>query len=93
MSRFLMVDIGAGTMDILYFDEESPQHYKAVARSPVLGLAEKAARLPGTLLVTSPYWTIVCVNVPRCPMPPLSTPASAPTPCSSGRWPHGSPTC
>jgi len=52
MSRFLIVDIGAGTMDILYFDEESRQHYKAVARSPVLGLAEKAARLPGTLLVT-----------------------------------------
>ncbi len=52
MSRFLIVDIGAGTMDILYFDDESPQHYKAVARSPVLGLAEKAETLPGKLLVT-----------------------------------------
>jgi uncharacterized protein (DUF1786 family) len=52
MSRFLIVDIGAGTMDILYFDEQSPQHYKAVARSPVLGIAEQAARLPGRLLVT-----------------------------------------
>jgi uncharacterized protein (DUF1786 family) len=47
MSRFLIVDIGAGTMDILYFDDEAPQHYKAVARSPVLGIAEKAESLPG----------------------------------------------
>jgi uncharacterized protein (DUF1786 family) len=52
MSRFLIVDIGAGTMDILYFDDEAPQHYKAVARSPVLGIAEKAESLPGRLLVT-----------------------------------------
>jgi uncharacterized protein (DUF1786 family) len=52
MSRFLIVDIGAGTMDILYFDEESGQHYKAVARSPVLGMAEKARTIPGKLLVT-----------------------------------------
>jgi uncharacterized protein (DUF1786 family) len=52
MSRFLIVDIGAGTMDILYFDEESSQHYKAVAKSPVLELAERAAGTPGRLLVT-----------------------------------------
>lgn len=52
MSRFLMVDIGAGTMDVLYFDEEAGQHYKAVGRSPVLGLAEKAKGIPGKLLVT-----------------------------------------
>ncbi len=48
-----MVDIGAGTMDILYFDTESGTPYKAVVRSPVLGLAEKAARLPpDRLLIT-----------------------------------------
>ena len=52
MSRFLIVDIGAGTMDILYFDDLAPQHYKAVARSPILSLAEKAEAIPGRLLVT-----------------------------------------
>ncbi len=52
MSKFLMVDIGAGTMDVLYFDAESGLHYKAVAKSPVLYVAEKAARLPGSLLIT-----------------------------------------
>lgn len=52
MSRFLMVDIGAGTMDILYYDNESPQHYKAVVKSPVQTVAEKAAGLPGNLVVT-----------------------------------------
>jgi len=52
MSKFLMIDIGAGTMDILYYDEESGLHYKAVAKSPVLYLAERAARTPGNLLIT-----------------------------------------
>ena len=52
MSRYLIVDIGAGTMDILYFSDPTAQHYKAVARSPVLTLAETAEGLPGKLLVT-----------------------------------------
>jgi len=52
MSRFLILDIGAGTMDLLYHDTESGLHYKAVAKSPVLYLAEKAASLPGNLLIT-----------------------------------------
>jgi uncharacterized protein (DUF1786 family) len=52
MSRFLILDIGAGTMDLLYYDDASGLHYKAVARSPVLTLAERAARLPGNLLIT-----------------------------------------
>jgi uncharacterized protein (DUF1786 family) len=52
MSRFLMVDIGAGTMDVLYYDSESSQHYKAVVRSPVRLLAETAAGLTGNLLIT-----------------------------------------
>ena len=30
MKRFLLVDIGAGTMDILFFDIEADLHYKAV---------------------------------------------------------------
>ncbi len=32
MSRFLCVDIGAGTMDVLWFDTEAVRHYKAVAK-------------------------------------------------------------
>jgi len=52
MSRFLMVDIGAGTMDILCYDTESKLHYKAVVLSPVRHLAIKAAELPGDLLIT-----------------------------------------
>ena len=52
MSRFLMVDIGAGTMDILYYDTESDLHYKAVVKSPVRFIAEKAAAASGNLLIT-----------------------------------------
>ncbi len=52
MSRFLLVDIGAGTMDILHHDTESGAHYKVVAKSPVLYMAEKAASLPGNILIT-----------------------------------------
>ena len=52
MSRYLLLDIGAGTLDVLYFDEETSHHYKAVVKSPVLYLAELAANLPGNLLIT-----------------------------------------
>jgi uncharacterized protein (DUF1786 family) len=52
MSKFLMVDIGAGTMDVLWYDTQSDLHYKAVAKSPVRYVAEKAAELPGDLVVT-----------------------------------------
>ena len=52
MSRFLLVDIGAGTMDILYCDTASEQHYKAVVKSPVQTIAKNAEELPGNLLVT-----------------------------------------
>jgi len=51
MSRFLMVDIGAGTMDILFYDDEADLSYKAVVQSPMLSIAEQAARLPGNLLL------------------------------------------
>jgi uncharacterized protein (DUF1786 family) len=46
------VDIGAGTMDVLWFDTEAVHHYKAVAVSPVRTIAERAAHLPGDLIVT-----------------------------------------
>jgi uncharacterized protein (DUF1786 family) len=52
MGRYLLVDIGAGTMDVLYHDEESGVHYKAVVRSPVLSLAEKVEAIKGKLLIT-----------------------------------------
>ncbi len=52
MSRYLLLDIGAGTMDVLYHDEESGVHYKAVVRSPVLSLAEKINAVKGKLLIT-----------------------------------------
>ncbi len=51
MSRFLMIDIGAGTMDILVYDTRTDLHYKAVVKSPVRHLAEKTAAIAGDLLV------------------------------------------
>jgi uncharacterized protein (DUF1786 family) len=47
-----MVDIGAGTMDVLWYDTETDLHYKAVVKSPVRHLAEKAAALSGNLLIS-----------------------------------------
>ncbi len=52
MSRILTVDIGAGTMDVLYYDTSINQHYKAVAKSPIRSLGEKVESLPGNLLIT-----------------------------------------
>jgi len=52
MIRVLLVDIGAGTMDVLYFDTASDLHYKAVVKSPVRRIVETAEKLPGNLLVT-----------------------------------------
>ena len=51
MTKFLMLDIGAGTLDVLYYDAKSSLHYKAVVRSPVLTVAEKAEATQGNLLV------------------------------------------
>ena len=51
MSKFLMIDVGAGTMDILHYDTETDLHYKAVVKSPVRYLAERASRSAGNLLV------------------------------------------
>ncbi len=52
MGRYLMLDIGAGTLDMLYYDTEHDLHYKAVVRSPVRVLADKIRAIPGNLLVT-----------------------------------------
>jgi uncharacterized protein (DUF1786 family) len=42
-----MIDIGAGTMDILVYDTQTDLHYKAVVKSPVRYVAEKTAGIPG----------------------------------------------
>jgi uncharacterized protein (DUF1786 family) len=39
-------------MDVLWYDDEQGLHFKAVVRSPVLLAAQRAAALPGDLLVT-----------------------------------------
>ncbi len=50
--RFLMIDIGAGTMDILCYDTATDLPYKAVVKSPVRTIADKAAAIPGNLVVS-----------------------------------------
>jgi uncharacterized protein (DUF1786 family) len=52
MSKYLLVDIGAGTMDILYYDTSSKRHYKAVVPSPVHHTAKMIAMSAGNLLIT-----------------------------------------
>lgn len=51
MSRLLMIDIGAGTMDVLWYDTERRQSFKTVVRSPVQTVAERIGGLPGDLVV------------------------------------------
>lgn len=52
MNRFLLVDVGAGTMDVLYYDRAADMSFKAVVKSPVRTVAEQIARIPGNLVVT-----------------------------------------
>ncbi|PID39472.1 MAG: pyruvate formate-lyase activating enzyme [Proteobacteria bacterium] len=52
MGRYLMLDIGAGTLDILYVDSDHDLHYKAVVRSPVRVLADEIRSHEGSLVVT-----------------------------------------
>ena len=52
MSKYLLVDIGAGTMDVLYYDDTDRQHYKAVVASPAIRVANQIAATSGNLLVT-----------------------------------------
>jgi uncharacterized protein (DUF1786 family) len=52
MGRYLMLDIGAGTLDILFYDSDHDLHYKAVVRAPVRVLADTVRRTRGNLVVT-----------------------------------------
>jgi uncharacterized protein (DUF1786 family) len=52
MARWLMLDIGAGTLDLLVVDGDEGQSYKAVAKSPIRTVAEAVEATPGPLAVT-----------------------------------------
>jgi uncharacterized protein (DUF1786 family) len=52
MSNCLAVDIGAGTMDILYYDFETREHYKAVVKSPAVSFVEKIREIQGPLVIS-----------------------------------------
>lgn len=52
MGRYLLLDIGAGTLDMLCYDTDHDLHYKAVVRSPVRVLAEEIRQTRGNLVVT-----------------------------------------
>jgi uncharacterized protein (DUF1786 family) len=52
MGRYLMLDIGAGTLDMLYYDTDGELLYKAVVRSPVRVLADEIRQTRGGLLVS-----------------------------------------
>ena len=52
MKPFLMIDIGAGTMDVMCYVPSEGMHYKAVVRSPVRTLAEQIESTTGNLVVT-----------------------------------------
>lgn len=51
MSRILTIDVGAGTMDVLYFDTRCAEHFKAVVKSPVASLSQQIEATPGRLLI------------------------------------------
>lgn len=52
MGRFLMIDIGAGTIDILLYDSETGEHFKAVGPSPVRHVADRIGQTEGPLVVS-----------------------------------------
>jgi uncharacterized protein (DUF1786 family) len=52
MTRWLMLDIGAGTLDLLVVDGGDGQSYKAVVKSPIRTVAEAIEATPGPLAVT-----------------------------------------
>ena len=52
MKRYLMIDVGAGTLDLLYYDASSGEHFKAVVKSPVRTQADTIENLKGNLVVT-----------------------------------------
>jgi uncharacterized protein (DUF1786 family) len=51
MKPYLMIDIGAGTMDVLCYMPSEGMHYKAVVKSPVRTLAVRIEATTGNLAV------------------------------------------
>jgi uncharacterized protein (DUF1786 family) len=51
MAKYLLIDVGAGTLDLLYYDDEAALHYKAVVKSPAVRLAECIENTQGDLLI------------------------------------------
>ncbi len=51
MGRVLTIDIGAGTMDILFYDTKSGLSYKSIVKSPLISIAEKIEPIEKPLLV------------------------------------------
>ncbi len=52
MGNYLMIDIGAGTMDVMCYVPEEKMHYKAVVKSPVRTVAAEIEATSGDLVVT-----------------------------------------
>lgn len=52
MNRYLLIDIGAGTLDLLCYDAAAGEHFKAVVKSPVRTSAAMIESTPGNLLAT-----------------------------------------
>ncbi len=50
--KLLLIDIGAGTMDILWYDLKENIHYKIVSPSPVLTISDKIKNSQKDLLIT-----------------------------------------
>jgi uncharacterized protein (DUF1786 family) len=47
MTRWLMLDIGAGTLDLLVVDGDDGQGYEAVVKSPIRTVGEAIEVTPG----------------------------------------------
>lgn len=52
ITRYLLIDVGAGTMDVLFYESPSGLNYKAVVESPVLSMSREAGKVSGNLLLT-----------------------------------------
>jgi len=52
MKRYLLIDIGAGILDLLYYDAATGEHFKSVVMSPVRTTAARLENTPGNLVVT-----------------------------------------
>lgn len=52
MARYLLLDVGAGTLDVLIYDDTTHTHYKAVVQSPVPQIAQMLESIEGNIVLT-----------------------------------------